>query len=292
MSTAPYFPLYLKDWLMDTRGFTHEDKGVLMDLLVVAWERGGIPVDTEAIRKLALCSKPAWARVWPTVQAGWIERDGVFIYPKLEVARTHVEKRAAAAKAKADKRWSGDAAALPQHCHGNAEPACPGNAQQTTDNKQQTTDNSTTLAIARVVAPSPSDEPTALRYPTVGKDPSWALTEAQLSAWSALFPGLDVLAECRSALAWVLANPGRRKTARGMPAFLVAWLGRSNDRARPVAGPIVAGPVTRGERVTSINQQTAERLAARYRHAADAESGPALGDGLLPAAVGSGERGA
>lgn len=69
-----------------------------------------------------------------------------------------------------------------------------------------------------------------LTFPTVGKGPStWALTEAQLSEWQECYPGIAVLAEAQQALAWVKANPGRRKTAKGMPRFLVSWLSRSQN---------------------------------------------------------------
>lgn len=70
-----------------------------------------------------------------------------------------------------------------------------------------------------------------LSFPVVGRGASfWLLTQAQLDEWATLFPGLDVLAECRHALAWVTANEGRRKTASGMRRFLVGWFTRSVNR--------------------------------------------------------------
>lgn len=75
------------------------------------------------------------------------------------------------------------------------------------------------------------DGPVILTFPTVGTGgPEWRLRRVQVEEWQALFPGLDVVAECRHALAWVQASPGRRKTAKGMPKFLVAWFTRSVDR--------------------------------------------------------------
>lgn len=68
-------------------------------------------------------------------------------------------------------------------------------------------------------------------FPCRGKPTSWPLTEARIASWTALYPGVDVLAECRKALAWVGANGG--KTAGGMPAFLVRWLNRTTNRAPP-----------------------------------------------------------
>jgi hypothetical protein len=81
--------------------------------------------------------------------------------------------------------------------------------------------------------PAPPASPPAavvLTYTTIGSGPKeWQLTEPHLAELKSLYPGVDVLAECRKALAWLNANTSRRKTHRGMPAFLVRWLNKSND---------------------------------------------------------------
>lgn len=72
-----------------------------------------------------------------------------------------------------------------------------------------------------------------LEFPVIGPgQSSWPLSEAQVAEWVALFPGLDVHGESRKALAWMHANTGRRKTAKGMPRFLVSWLSRAVDSGR------------------------------------------------------------
>lgn len=80
-----------------------------------------------------------------------------------------------------------------------------------------------------------------LTFPTIGRGAStWDLTEAQCAEWQRAYPGLDVLGECRKALAWVDAN--QPKTAKGMKAFLVNWFNRavkSGANRRPVQ-PMVA----------------------------------------------------
>lgn len=94
-----------------------------------------------------------------------------------------------------------------------------------------------------------------LRFPTVGKGPEdWALTDAQVAEWQTCYPGINVGSECRQALAWVKANPSRRKTARGMPAFLVGWLNRSTDRGgrAPVGAGHADRPITGQERERAI----------------------------------------
>ena len=48
--------------------------------------------------------------------------------------------------------------------------------------------------------------------------------------WSASFPAVDVPQALREMRAWLDANPDRRKTKRGMRAFVVRWLGREQDK--------------------------------------------------------------
>lgn len=73
-------------------------------------------------------------------------------------------------------------------------------------------------------------DPPVLMFPCNGEPSEWALTESAIREWSSLYPGVDITGECRRALAWVQAN--HRKTARGMPRFLVSWLNHSNDSGR------------------------------------------------------------
>lgn len=76
-----------------------------------------------------------------------------------------------------------------------------------------------------------------LAFECDGKPPVWWVTQEQVREWEGLYPSLDILAQCRGALGWVKAKPERRKTARGMPAFLVGWIGRSQNQGGARAGP-------------------------------------------------------
>lgn len=73
-----------------------------------------------------------------------------------------------------------------------------------------------------------------LHYPVSGTqaEKQWALRESKVAEYESAFPGIDVRAECRKALQWVLDNPGKRKTPKGMPRFLGLWLGRAQDSPR------------------------------------------------------------
>jgi hypothetical protein len=76
-----------------------------------------------------------------------------------------------------------------------------------------------------------------LSYPTDGPEDTYHLREKQLAAWSAAYPAIDVLSECQKALVWLHANPSNRKTATGMPRFLVNWLSRATNTPKPTQRP-------------------------------------------------------
>jgi DNA-binding transcriptional ArsR family regulator len=63
---------------------------------------------------------------------------------------------------------------------------------------------------------------------------SFTPTPAQLAAWRAAFPGVDVERELRHAAAWCQESPERRKTSRGVGRFVVGWLGRTKPTAQAV----------------------------------------------------------
>lgn len=77
-----------------------------------------------------------------------------------------------------------------------------------------------------------TNEPTLLTFPCDGEPSSWCLAPSMVAKWSALYPHLDIMAQCRSALGWIDANPDKRKTASGMKRFLVGWFGRTQNSGR------------------------------------------------------------
>lgn len=84
-----------------------------------------------------------------------------------------------------------------------------------------------------------------LSFPVSGKGAKqWHLTQDSMDEFREWFPGVDVLAEFRKAQGWCVVNVPKRKTAKGMPAFLHSWLGRSvqsgggsNGRSGGSVGP-------------------------------------------------------
>lgn len=93
-------------------------------------------------------------------------------------------------------------------------------------------------------------KPPILVFPCRGVPNSWILDQGNIDRWQEQFPNLDIIAQCRHALAWIEAN--NPKTAGGMPKFLVRWFSKSNDRQ----------PGNRNSQMTFAQQQLANSNAA------------------------------
>jgi len=73
-----------------------------------------------------------------------------------------------------------------------------------------------------------SEELTDFALPlNTGED--WYVPLADLTLWRETYPAVDVEQELRAMRAWALANKSRRKTARGIKAFVVTWLSKEQD---------------------------------------------------------------
>ena len=59
---------------------------------------------------------------------------------------------------------------------------------------------------------------------------TFAVTEGFVSQMKALYPAVDVEQELRNMKAWLMSNPQRRKTFKGMPKFINSWLAREQDK--------------------------------------------------------------
>lgn len=65
------------------------------------------------------------------------------------------------------------------------------------------------------------------------------VTEKKVREYEELFPAVDVRQELRNMRAWLVANPDRRKTARGVNQFITRWLIKAQDsgKVRPREPP-------------------------------------------------------
>ena len=80
----------------------------------------------------------------------------------------------------------------------------------------------------------PTAPPPEFVFPCSGKKggDEFSLVADKIAEYAESFPGVDVRAEIRAALQWCRDNPSKRKTKRGMPAFLTRWLSKAQNSSR------------------------------------------------------------
>ncbi len=53
---------------------------------------------------------------------------------------------------------------------------------------------------------------------------------SKIQKWTEAYPAVDVKQELRKMVVWLVANPQRKKTRRGVDRFINSWLSREQDR--------------------------------------------------------------
>lgn len=187
------FQFWPSDWLGGTASLTAAERGVYIDLLAEQWQRGPL-AEPEAL---------AAGRAEPQIVRSVLVKkfhqnpDGTWQNNRLEQER----QRAGRGKLRKAPKIDSDERLFPADDLGQE----------------------TRLSVYK------PELPPVLVFDCRGEPSKWGLTSEQVQAWQDLYQGLDVLAECRKALAWTQANGG--KTAGGMTRFLVTWLNRATDKS-------------------------------------------------------------
>lgn len=132
--------------------------------------------------------------------------------------------------------------------------SCGQNACSETEGETETETEERRGECAEVADDSPP-EPAILTFPCSGSGPKeWHLVQSAVDAWADTWPAVAIVPEAKKALAWIYANPKKKKTFSRMPAFLTGWFGRTQDRGGTTnARPGVNGsvPRTKGEATVS-----------------------------------------
>ena len=88
-------------------------------------------------------------------------------------------------------------------------------------------------------APVPDAEPAAEK-PVISlllnDGTEFPISQIYIDQMQALFQNVDVKAELRKMAAWLINNPKRRKTRRGVTAFINNWLSSEQDKGRRYPG--------------------------------------------------------
>ena len=84
---------------------------------------------------------------------------------------------------------------------------------------------------ADMKAQSESSAPLVILLPLNDKT-EYPVEKEQTEQWTELYPSVDVIQELRNMRGWLLSNPNKRKTKRGIQNFITSWLSREQDKGK------------------------------------------------------------
>lgn len=129
-----------------------------------------------------------------------------------------------------------------------ATPLCnaPAEREGNGKGKEQDIKDSCPEPAKAVAAPSspPVIELPTNRFNTINEQVP--ITQAQVAEWQETYPAVDVIQSLREMRSWLINNPGKRKTASGMPAFVNRWLAKEQNRGGSITSLSPATSSTKG----------------------------------------------
>ena len=233
-----YMPLYVRDFLTSTIGWTACERGHYLTLLMLQWDRDGLPAELDALDRLS----PGVGDVWAMLQDKFpIEADGQRRNSRLE------DHRDRALELRRKRSQAGKAAAAARVCSINRS----SNVEQTF-NDRSSIDNhppspspspsdagiSSSEEINQPAAPvvATSDPPKRRKRSQHHNAVRWSdsagwegISQEDRKTWAEAYPACVLDIELVRASEWLKANPTRAHKSNWR-RFVVSWLTRSQDR--------------------------------------------------------------
>lgn len=113
-------------------------------------------------------------------------------------------------------------------------PSKTGNNNNNNNNKDNNNNKASIDAIENANAFSCA-EPLCDSAPPVAKIPlndgtMFEISQDDVDKWQELYPAVDIMQELRNMTGWCDSNPSKRKTKRGIRAFITRWLQKTQDK--------------------------------------------------------------
>ncbi len=241
---SPAFQYYPRDILSDInyQAMTWAERGMYHHLMDICWMETFIPDDPAILARVLCISEEEFSEAWKVIgkcfKGG--SKNGQLVHPRLDIERAKQaqwrEKSSRGGKLSAHKRKN-QKAKVPQ------QGGCllvPTKGQPKVNSSSSSSSSNNNLSNDRLLdgATRPTPAEVFAELPCTGKTQSWPVTKSYIAEMAPLYPGIDIEAEILRAKGWLLNNPQKRKTDRGMTSFLGRWFAREQDRVRsPVVRP-------------------------------------------------------
>ena len=226
----PFLPFYVSDYLsaIDVRLMGLAERGAYTHLLFIMWMEGRLPNDTSQLAVLCGCPQEEFEAVWPKVRLKFkVDGDGLIYNERLEVVRDEA-LRLHRSRVKGGRK--GGLSRAKAKLKPGSSPTQASRSRSRTTTRSRTKPNTN---HKNDPSPAPSPEDAVLMLLTSSYEVEYPVTKEKRAEYQKTYPGIDVDQELRSIQQWCVDNPSRRKTTRGMPRFLNAWMDRAQNRPRP-----------------------------------------------------------
>jgi uncharacterized protein YdaU (DUF1376 family) len=84
MSKRPFMPLYIADYLRDTRTLSLEAHGAYLLLLMEYWTHGKLPADDKTLCKIIGADRYEWSRIKPQLRAYFVGSGQLMLQKRIE----------------------------------------------------------------------------------------------------------------------------------------------------------------------------------------------------------------
>ena len=244
MAALPYMQLYVADYLADTAHLTTIEHGAYLLLIMNYWQRGKSLKNCNArLASVARMSNEAWEKhkevlkeFFEVTENEWRHRR---IEADLEAVNAKVNQAKAAGKASADKRLlnksNGRSTVVKQRSL-NDSTNDKIRLDKIIDNKEDTSVSSFCPELKNL-APEPKPKIPPVISLILNTGAEYPVTQSKIDEWQELYPAVDVMQTLKTAKAWCINNPKKRKTKTGILRFLNNWLAKEQDKPRITTQP-------------------------------------------------------
>lgn len=243
---APWYKFSPSDWLSRARFLSPEQAGYLIRLECESWNlepRCSLPADPDKLWQLAGApSKKRFEKESVPVLAHFELREGRYYSPMLvalDQARQAIAlERQAAGKRGAQGRWPrANANEVGGQQDGNGQANAIAVSEQKMADKEEIRVEEKRVEKETSLGASPqsgaAQEKTAIGLP-LNDGSEFYVTKSDFAEYVLLYPAADVEQELRSMRGWLISNPTRRKTRKGIMSWVGNWICKAQDRGHSV----------------------------------------------------------
>lgn len=219
-----YYRFFPGDYARDTRHLSMMQNGAYRLLIDEYMVHGPLPNDLQRLYRTCSAFSVEERAAVEYVLTEFFALDGPYWYHKrCEKEREWQASKSESAREAIAVRWKNerDTNVLPTKYERNTN-------QNQNQNQITTTTKSKPLAQSASALRAVGSGEKHIEIPSLQGD--IAILETAVEEWEKLFPAVDVQQTLREIRAWCLANPTRRKTAKGVPRFVTAWFTKEQNR--------------------------------------------------------------